>query len=376
MMTSSTFPLGQLPDGELLAQVSRAVQDERRATAHLVALLIELDARRLFLGEGFSSLFTYCTQALHLSEHAAYNRIEAARAARRFPVVLDLFAEGAVTLTSIRLLAPHLTLDNHRDVLARARHKCKRDVELLVADLNPRPDVPSVIRKLPTMVAIAGTSSTGSVPVAESENRSDPSDARRSPDNARHTVPTSRRAEVKPLAPGRYKIQLTVSRQTYETLQRARDLLRHSVPDGDPAAIFERALALLVTELERKKPAAVSRPKPNARLASTSRHIPAAVKRTVWKRDGGQCAFSGMQGRCTETSFLEYHHVMPFAAGGDTSAANLELRCRAHNQYDAECHFGRKQPPLFREKRSVYGAFRNSFRNESVSSGHGTFCGT
>jgi hypothetical protein len=116
--------------------------------------LIELDARRLYLGEGFSSLFTFCTQALHLGEHAAYNRIETARAVRRYPIILDLLRDGAITLTSIRLLAPHLTPENHREVLERACHKTKRDVELLVASLNPRPDVPPTIRKLPAVRAV------------------------------------------------------------------------------------------------------------------------------------------------------------------------------------------------------------------------------
>ena len=91
----------------------------------------ELDARRLYLGEGCSSLFTYCTQALRLSEHAAYGRIEAARIARKFPVVIDLLAEGAMTLTTITLLGPMLTPDNHQQVLAEARHQSKREVEHL-----------------------------------------------------------------------------------------------------------------------------------------------------------------------------------------------------------------------------------------------------
>lgn len=82
--------VAQLSDRELLAEVKLAAGREREATARLVALLAQLDERRLYLGEGCSSLFTYCTQVLHLSEHAAYGRIEAARAARRFPVVLDL----------------------------------------------------------------------------------------------------------------------------------------------------------------------------------------------------------------------------------------------------------------------------------------------
>jgi hypothetical protein len=68
--------------------------------------LKEVVVRRLYLGEGYSSLFTYCTQALHLAEGAAYNRIEAARAARSYPVILDLLEQSAVTLTAVRLLAP------------------------------------------------------------------------------------------------------------------------------------------------------------------------------------------------------------------------------------------------------------------------------
>src|SRR5688500_10984568 len=100
MMTNSSAQFGDLSDGELLGRVREAVTVERSATARLIALLAELDARRLYLGEGCSSLFTYCTQVLHLSEHAAYNRIETARAARRFPVILELVAEGALHLTA------------------------------------------------------------------------------------------------------------------------------------------------------------------------------------------------------------------------------------------------------------------------------------
>ena len=108
---------------------------------------MEVDARRLYLAEGCASLFTYCRQVLHLSEHAAYHRIEAARAAGRFPVILERLAEGAVNLTAIGLLAPVLTTRNHLEVLDAARHKSKRDIEELVAQKRPRPDAPASIRK-------------------------------------------------------------------------------------------------------------------------------------------------------------------------------------------------------------------------------------
>lgn len=135
-------------------------------------------------------------------------------------------------------------------------------------------------------------------------------------------------AEVTPLAPERYKVQFTVSRETHDRLGEARDLLRHRIPDGDLAAIFDRALTVLLAELRKARHADVHHPRATS-ACGTGRHVPAAVKRAVWERDSGQCAFVGTAGRCTERGFLEYHHLVPYADGGPTTAANLELRCRA-----------------------------------------------
>src|SRR2546428_10453682 len=84
------------------------------------------------------------------SEQETYNRIAAARADRRFPVTLDLLADGSINLTTVRLLAPHLTPENHRAVLEAARGKRTHEVEKIVASLAPKPDVADSIRKLPS----------------------------------------------------------------------------------------------------------------------------------------------------------------------------------------------------------------------------------
>jgi hypothetical protein len=160
-----------------------------------------------------------------------------------------------------------------------------------------------------------------------------------------------RPAAVTPLSPERYKVQLTMSREAYDTLRRAQDLLRHVIPNGDPAAIFERALSLLVADLERTRLASTTHPRKARAAPSGSRHVPAAIKRQVWARDGAQCAFVGTQGRCSERGGLEIHHVVPFADGGPTVADNVSLRCRQHNAYEAEQWFG---PPLVREARPTY----------------------
>ena len=152
-MTTEHFAHGSLSDDDLLNEVVRLAAAERTATVRLVAALAEVDARRLYLGQGCSSLFVYCTRVLRLSEHVVYGRIEAVRAARRFPMLLEALESGELTLTSICLLAPHLTDANHRDVLARAKHCTKREVEEIVASLRPRPDVPANVRKLPDRTA-------------------------------------------------------------------------------------------------------------------------------------------------------------------------------------------------------------------------------
>ena len=149
-----------------------------------------------------------------------------------------------------------------------------------------------------------------------------------------------RAVTVKPLAPERYKVQFTVSRTTYDKLRQVQDLLRHVLRDGDVAAIFDRALTLLLEDLLRRKTGQAARSRPARALAAKSRHVPRAVRREVWKRDGGQCAFVGAAGRCTERGLLEFHHVVPFADDGPPTKVNVQLRCRAHNAYEAQLWFG------------------------------------
>ena len=328
-MTSTNQLFAHLSDDDLLATVKRLATTERRATAALVRSLMELDVRRLYLGEGYSSLFTYCTQALHLAEGAAYNRIEAARAARRFPAVLTALEEGAVTLTTVRLVAPHLTMENHEGVLARARHKGKREIEVLVASLRPMPAVASTIRKLPEHRPILMDATCEAAPTALAHR----------PTALTPPIKTAPPI-VTPLTPERYKVQFTISSETQDKLRRVQALARHAIPSGDPAEIFDRALTLLLHDLERRRCATVTSPRAARELTGGSRHIPASVKRAVWRRDEGRCAYIGREGRCMDRSFLEYHHAQPYAAGGAATAANIELRCRAHNAYEAALFFG------------------------------------
>jgi hypothetical protein len=344
-----------LSDQDLLSRIAALAGKEREASVELVAHLAELDTRSsLYAAHGHGSLFTYCTEVLLLSEDAACNRIYAARACRRFPVILDALASGALSLTSVRMLSPHLTLENHETVLARASGRSRREIEALVAEMAPRPDVPSSVRKLPEVARTAPPALSAPAPLPAIEVKPTAVMAPESVPrmSAPATLPAARRPIVETTSPERYRVQFTIGKESHDKLRRVQALLRREIPDGDPGAIFDRAIALLLERVEKEKLGAATKPRaphairpgtdsPVSSGPITSRHTPSHVKRSAWQHDGGQCAFVSKDGRrCTERAFLEFHHVRPYALGGPTSTENISLRCRRHNQYEAELVFG------------------------------------
>ena len=265
MKTNSLTTALALSDQDLLSRIPALAGSEREATAELVAHLAALELRpSLYAAEGYGSLFAYCTEALRLSEDAACNRIEAARACRSFPVILDLLASGSLTLTAVRKLGKHLTPENHETVLARGKHQKKEQIEALVAELAPKPDVVSSVRKLPAprpTSALEVSTSTTVPPLKMAFT--DPAPApgptsdenRAAPPPVFHaaTPPPPPRALLQVLAPGRYRVRFTIGQDGYDNLRRLQTLLRRDVPNGDPGVIFERFIGVLLEKVERDK---------------------------------------------------------------------------------------------------------------------------
>ena len=163
-------------------------------------------------------------------------------------------------------------------------------------------------------------------------------------------------AEVKPLAPARYKVTFTASTELKDKLERLQALMRSSVPDGDLAAVIEEAVTEKLERLESKRYGKTKAPRKSLEETDTtpsSRYIPAAVKRAVYARDQEQCVHVDENGcRCTETEQLEFHHREPFALGGDHRTENIEMRCRAHNLYQAEIDYGKEAMRKYRRSSS------------------------
>ncbi|MCC6777798.1 MAG: HNH endonuclease [Hyphomicrobiales bacterium] len=437
--------LSTLTDREVIRAVAGWAQAERRATAGLLRHLGELDARRLYLGAGCTSTFAYCTEVLRMSEPAAYHRITAARAGRRFPELLVSLAAGDLHLSAICLLAPGLTAENAAGWIARVSGQSKRAIErMLAGEARERGDGSggSSDSSDAAFAAAAPHASQADQARAELESvvlpgrpgliRAGLSDqARRAPVAASVGSPAAedvpQRSATPVIARDRGSVPLSLPKLSFtadselqDLLRRARELVSHGNPSGDLATLLRLALRSLIANTERRRfgqgggglgnekapPRAAGQsteeaaaqsvelravdsvgsarasapPTPAAERANSvahwrasrwrSRYIPVAVRRAVWERDRGRCAFVSRDGRrCATRAFLQFHHRVEFARGGEHTVENLALRCGPHNRYESRSMFALAEPFAGEEVRSGIG--RCGAERAAVSTGDG-----
>lgn len=324
------YALSHLSDANLKRDTHASMTREIVAAAVAIAHIAEFDARRLYVAAGYPSMHAYSVAEFGLTEDAAFTRITVARTARQFPELFDLLKNGRLNLTAVRTLAPHFTASNVGELCAAALGKSGSELDRMLAQRFTRAGSP----ELP----FGATMSTAQEDIPQAVE----STALQSP----QLVPE--RVELPPPkpAPGlvidKVMLRVAIERSTYEDLRYAQALLSHSIPSGDVAKVLGRALKELIFRLEKRKFGATTRKARAASArASRGRSIPARVRREVWHRDRGECTFTGEGGqRCGSRRFLEFDHVEPHARGGRATPENLRLRCRAHNQYEADRTFG------------------------------------
>ena len=271
-----------------------------------------------------------------------YLRIAVARAARKHPAILPMLEKGRLHLSGIAKLAPVLTEANCDELLARATHKTKRKIEELVAEVAPKPDVPSTMRKLPARRESPKSSQLMELRPDRVETPTQPE-----PAPAPRPAPV-KPAVVEPLAPSRFRVQFTASAEHHEKLERLSALM----PGVDLASVIEAAVTEKLERLEAKRFGKTKKPRKSLEEADTSpgsRYISAPVKRFVWNRDAGRCTDLSPDGRrCTAREGLEYHHDDPYGLGGDRTPENVRLLCTAHNALRGERDFGKEVMDQYR----------------------------
>ncbi|HTO91371.1 MAG TPA: hypothetical protein VMJ70_09585, partial [Candidatus Sulfotelmatobacter sp.] len=262
------YRFSQLSADALLHALDEQAADERGSTAVLVALIAEVERRRLYARQDFSSMFDYCVRRLRLSEDSAYKRIQAARAARRFPGIFEAIADGRLSLTVLVKLRPHLTRENWRELLREAVHKTKTEVEHLLAARFPKPDMPTVIQPVaPAAVALpltGGAPATTELvpePVASIATAIDAAPVMGTNGMPAQPTVSTPPARVAPLSAQTYKVQFTMRRATHDKLRRLQELLGHRVPAGDLDAVLEHAFDAAISQIEKRKLGATDRPR-------------------------------------------------------------------------------------------------------------------
>lgn len=325
----------------LFKSLESLAKNERRNLPRILARLAELDKRDAAARDHLS-LFRYCLRRLRWSESDTAKRIHAARKAARYPAIHALLARGRLNMSTLLLIAPHLTDDNHRVLIARAENRSVRDVEALVAAIAPKTERAERIRPLgPQISASPGAFSPDSPSLfADTCPAPAPSQAPPVPEPQPIPQPEVPLVVAPPTPPSRVELTFTVDEALARDAEDARALLRNKYPYCRLEDVFREALVTLLARLDPSR-----RPDPAARPGARKpgkRRIPPAVRAYVWKRDKGRCAYVGPGGeRCGSRAFLEFDHIRPFSLGGRSDTAeNVRLLCRSHNIHMSRRVFG------------------------------------
>lgn len=320
------FEYGRFGTRELHPRVVAALAVEHEGKADMLGLLGEIVARRAFVPEGFADPKDYCVRALGMTPDQAIRRLRAARTAHEYPALLPALAAGRLGVTAVNTLAPHLTAENCVELIALAAGKT---IEELERALRARLAPPSarVLERVPD----TGSPNDRNAVIAMGPQAPAPADLGVAREPAQAMVPVF-------VAPEPVARRIAITASVQAKLEYAKALLAHTT--RDEAEVLERALDSLIAKLEAKRFAKTARPRP-ARASADPRHMPAQVRRAVVERDGGRCTFVGDHGhRCGTRDWLQFDHVVPVAKGGRSTVENVRLRCRAHNQLEAERAFG------------------------------------
>jgi hypothetical protein len=355
------YSLKHLGNKAVMRNLAALAAKDRATTANLLVYLAEVDRRRLYREAGYPSLFEFCVRDLHFSEDVACNRIQAARICRAFPFLYGAIAEGKIHLSAIRLLAPHLTSSNAQELIAAATHRRKWQIERMLAERFPLPEpmrldggisalrpspapAPGRVEAVPLTPAPERVEAVNGSASAPTES---PAPGRvEAVDGYAPAPPAPVRAEparVQPISAQRYMLQFSIPTADHDRFRHLQGLLSHAVPSGEVELVFSCMLDVSVPYYEKRKFGATDRPQANVRPAAAARTVPAHVRRAVWERDGGRCTYVAETGhRCEARSLLEFDHVDPVALGGEATVERMRLRCRTHNQLEAERTFGRE----------------------------------
>jgi hypothetical protein len=329
--------LEKLSDVELISATKDLVKQEREMLTQILCHLLEIENRKLHLEEGYGSMFQYAVEAFGYSEAQAYRRISASRLLRELPEIENSLNAGSLNLTHLTQAREYfkgeakkskgLSKDKKLQILSSLEHQTTRETEKIFAALDPE-KVPAdrarfIHRNLTEIKFVASDALMEKLKqfkMLDSHVQKNPTYAElfeRLADLAlkekEKKLPTTREIEN--------------SSQKYPSLEKARL--------SQKARLFEKENPSIVRDNLFSAPKNIQR----------SRAIPTFVKRIVFDRDQGSCAYQNrLTGkRCGSTYRLQFDHILPFAKHGEHSTKNIRVLCQSHNLLHAVKAFGKEK---------------------------------
>src|SRR5574341_131437 len=338
----ATLPPSSLDSRTLARRLGELASDERQVQVDFLLHLDEFDRRRAFLELGYGSLWTYCLEVLHLREGSAGRRINAMRVLRRFPGLASALLDGRLCLSTLALLGPVLTEENAEELVARAAYRTKEEVEHLVVSVKPRPAPREGIRRLPEPIAPSPSQS----PVEERDREREPAQSQAEAPLALEAP----RTEIHAVSEGQWSLRVTIDADCKEDLETLAMMLSHKFPRKDLAAVLHEAIRCGIEKHGKRQGAVKPARTVKAIPPQDPTFVSAEVRRQVWERDGGHCAWVGSDGkRCNSRWQVQVDHIDAAARGGPATRDNLRLACRAHNFLHAEEVYGREHMRKYRK---------------------------
>jgi hypothetical protein len=325
----------------LSANLADLLRRERDALAEFLVALAVFDERRAWAELGYASLFYYLHRELRLSKGAAQYRKVAAELIQKIPAAVEPLRDGRLCLTSIIEAAKVVTPENWEAVLPRFYGLSKREAMEVVAALQPHPAPPTrTVFTAPSPAAARDASPTPLLEVRTAPATASAKDESRPsfgwPDELPPPPPPAPRpAELVPLTAEQVRLHVTVTTGFAKKLEHA----KAARPGATVEDLLEAGLDLLLSQAAKRK-GLVEKPQKKLR-PSKAEHIPAHVRREVWKRDGGRCQWKLHNGElCGCTEGLQFDHIEPLALGGTSTVENVRLLCAAHNREAARLVLG------------------------------------
>jgi 5-methylcytosine-specific restriction endonuclease McrA len=311
--------LALLSKDQLLEQIKVAAAEERQATLLLIEYLKEVERRLLYCELGYSSLWSFGVEYLGLSEGACQRRISTMRLAAEIPEVKLSIEEGRLSLSNATQLQSHFqnekkkgnasTIEQKKELIHKMEGLSKAECERELLKLSPE------------------------------------------------ALPKDRE---RPLTDTHTELRFVVDQAVMEDMEKLKGLMAQQFEQITLSELFSYLLKQELKQQEKKKVGSERQTEkseqiipmtadtsqaelpPPVAVAKSSRYIPTAIRRRVWKRAGGRCEFVSAEGkRCASQYRLEFHHKIPFALGGEHSETNVFCVCRSHNVAAAVTDYGR-----------------------------------